>query len=763
MASREKGLSYLTTGDQLPDNIEELVRESFRPEDSGTTPKYVREWCCLWYHKYDSAGKFDMCKEIIKYAIAEGNGAVHESYDTSVPMQEFAKIHVDMVLEQLKIVSKKMTMLIALILPDNPSPRDNIARHYNAVDLQIITEALIANYEKKLGRSNQPPRAQEVSVPKATPAASGGGGRKEGGADKSPPAAQTVPVAMGAKAAAKEKKEDEAATLSSNEKGKDAAADKQALDANAVSALCAGFARQPEPVLRKMLCSIMNSVVDGSLEIEKNQMTKVFNAYMDAREAACLNGKKVSPMIMGDMLNIYNKIEKIDVEDFGDFHDALTGILFVENPSRFADAGQFPLATKRALIVLNKIIVKQATVETAGQAGVAGASGTTVCDQTGGKRISAHRARQDAVKELWDKFREINKLDPKEHEGTINAFFLDGLLNAASSREVSNLWSSFLMFCKSHEKAEDILNLETFMGKVIETFSGLRCHEAKESSLRRMNKDGIRMMVKQWEKAEIDAVFGNPQLLPTLFKDVDVQLGKVYLEDNAPLRRFLEQHVRVYLMTHWTKAPQNVQKARGAGDSQGQAGAKLPTKRKGDFSLGDQADVGGTKKSNYTTPIDPAIVDPLPPPVKPAPALVIKKKVLASKGGEGGANDADKSAAPRIDDARRAVSMIAEQAPKTISTDKAAEKASKTTPAGKAAPVPRVGQAAPALPVAKAAAPAAPAPPAAKAAAPAAPAPPAAKAPAPPPAMPDFRTGWLRAQQLVRGLCKQRDDEVDQD
>ena len=746
MASREKGLSYLTTGDQLPDNIEELVQESFRPEDSGTTPKYVREWCCLWFHKYDSAGKFDMCKEIIKYAIAEGNGAVHESYDMSVPMQEFTKIHVDMVLEQLKIVSKKMTMLIALILPENPSTRDNIARHYNAVDLQNIQEALIANYEKKLGQSNQPPRAQEVPVSQATSAASVVEGGKKGESKKTPPGAQP------------------------------AAADKQALDDNAVSALCTAFNRQPEPALRKMLCSIMNSVVDGSLEIEKNQMTKVFNAYMDAREAACLNGKKVPPMIMGDMLNIYNKIEKIDVENFGDFHDALTGILFVEKPSRFADAGQFPLATQRALIVLNKIIVKQATVKTAGQAGVAGASGTTVRDQTGGKQNSGVETGPPASQGLLCGFQRIDELDLKENQETINAYFLDGLQNASSSREVSKFWVLFLRFCKSHEKAEDTLDTEKFVGKVIETFSGLRCLEAKACSIKPMTKKSIDNMVKAWEKVVMDGVFYDVELLPKLFENVDVKLGKATMEMNSPLRRFLDKHLRVYLMTHWTKTHQSVRKARGAGDSQDQAGAKLPTKRKGDTLLEDQADGVNGKKSKLTTPTDPAIVDTPRPPVKPAPTLDVKKKVLASKGGEGGANDANKSAAPRIDDARRAVSMIAEQAPKTISTDKAAEKASKTTPAGKAAPVPRVGQAAPALPVAKAAAPAAPAPPAAKAAAPAAPAPPAAKAaapaapappaakaPAPPPAMPDFRTGWLRAQQLVRGLCKQRDDEVDQD
>ena len=733
MASREKGLSYLTTGDQLPDNIEELVQESFRPEDSGTTPKYVREWCCLWFHKYDSAGKFDMCKEIIKYAIAEGNGAVHESYDMSVPMQEFTKIHVDMVLEQLKIVSKKMTMLIALILPENPSTRDNIARHYNAVDLQNIQEALIANYEKKLGQSNQPPRAQEVPVSQATSAASVVEGGKKGGSKKPPPATQP------------------------------AAADKQALDDNAVSALCTAFNRQPEPALKKMLCSIMSTVANGTLEIEKKQMIKVFNAYMDAREAACLNGKKVSSMIMGDMTKIYNEIEKIDVEDFGDFHEALTGILFGENPSRFADAVQFPPARDRALIVLNKIIVKQATVKTAGQAGVAGVSGTTVRDQTGGKQNSGVETAPPALQGLLCGFQRIIDLDPKEDQETINAYFLDGLQNATSSREVTQFWVLFLRFCKSHEKAEDTLHTEKILGKVLETFSGLRCHEAGACTIKSMLKKSIDKMVKAWEKVDIDKVFCEVELLPTLFKNVDVNPGKVSMDTNAPLRRFLDKHLRVYLMTHWTKTHQSVRKARGAGDSQDQAAAKPPLKRKDVPHREDQADVGAAKKSKHTTPTDPAIVPSPPPPVKPAPTLVIQKKVPASKVGEGGANDADKSAAPRIDDARRAVSMIAEQAPKTISTDKAAEKASKTTPAGKAAPVPRVGQAAPAPPAPKAAALAAPAPPAPKAAAPAAPAPPAAKAPAPPPAMPDFRTGWLRAQQLVRGLCKQRDDEVDQD
>ena len=772
MASREEGLSCLTTGDQLPDNIKELVRTSFSPEDSGTTPKYVREWCCLWFHKYHSAGKFDMCKEIMKYAIAEGNGAVHESYDTSVPMQEFTKIHVDMVLEQLKLVNKKMTMLIALILPENPSTRDNIARHYNAVDLQMIQEALIANYEKKLGQSNQTPTVPDVPAPKAGPVASGGGGGKKGdGAIKPSSAAK---AAQASKALPKGDKADKAAALSS--KGKEGAAVSGEQDLDTVLPLIAGFIKQPDPVLKKRFCDIMKSVVDGTVKIDIAQMTRVFDGYMNARRDACLPEGRVSSMRYDNMQVIYKEIEKIQANDFGDFHDALTGILFAEKPSAFPDVGQFPPAIVRAREVLDKIIVKQAIAPIPAQADGGGAAGTAVRDQTGGKPMNSWQLRQIAPHELWGKVKEIKELDTQKHLDTIHTFLFDGLINATSCREVQILWAAFVMFCKRSEQSFTILDVNKFLGRVLEVYSGLRGFAAKvDRHEKRMSRAAIKGVLELWDKVKIPEVLRCPKFLPTLFAEVDVNLGKVYVEDSGNLRRFLYDHLQVHIMTHWIHFAQSGKRVGGAGGSKDQmasekrvpAAAKPSPKRRMPTPPEDQGDVGTAKKSKPSAPADSSIVDPSPPPGKPASPHVVRK-VLASKVGKEGANDAKEAAAPSLDHAKRAVSRIMEQKSKISPAPKAAAPAA---PAGKtaapAAPAPPAGKvASPAAPASRAGkvdSPAAPAAPARKVASPAAPAPPASPAapapPAPAPAKRDFRAAFAETQQFLRTLCRQRGEE----
>ena len=759
MASVEQGLSPLITGDLLPDHIDELVQKTFNPEDSEPTPAYVREWFCTWFVKYHLASKSEMCKEIIKHTIAVGNGAVCKDHQKSsdLQMQEFEPSHVETVLQSIKS-NKKMQMLIALILPNNPSLRGNILRFYTAEDQHIVTEALIAKYEQNLDRSDKPTMTPEVRVSRAAPAAAGGGGGKATAA-KPLPATQPGPVATPAEAPAAGDNADKTTPLSTKGKERPAEPAKQALDP--VLPLIAGFMKQPEPALKEMLCAIMKSVVDGGLKIDDAQMTKVFTAYMNARQAACLKGKSVPSMRTDAMLQIYGKIEKIQAEDFGDFHDALTEILFGENPLSFGDAGQFPPARNRARKVLDAIIVKQATSKNPAQADGVGAAGTAVRDQTGGKLNKKMQERNDAVSQLYEKFKQVQNLDPKDHEGTIHAFLFDEMRNAGSCREVQNLWVMFVMLLKRFENAVKILNVERFLGEVIETFSGLRCHEAKTSYLKGKTDVGVKKMVKLWEEVDISNVFTQAELLPKLFEEVDVKSGKVCFGVSAPLRRFLSDHLKVYLMTFWANAHKNAQKARAAGGSKDQVGnqqrvpaAEKPSlKRKASPPPGDHAEVGSPKKMKAGTPAAPAIVDPPSPPVKPAPTLVVQRKVLMSKVGEGGANDADevaaptpkitkagdKIAAPTLEHAKRAVSKIMEQ---TL----------KDTPVGKvAAPAPRAGKvAAPAPRAGKAAAPAPPA-------SPAAPAPPAPPAPAP--AKPDFRTSFAEAQQLVRELCKQKEPE----
>jgi len=786
MASVEQGLSALISGDLLPDNIDELVQKTFNPEDSEPTPAYVREWFCVWFAKYHLASKSEMCKEIIKHAIAVGNGAVCKDHQESsdLPMQEFEPSHVETVLQSIKS-NKKMQMLIALILPNNPSLRGNILRFYTTEDQQTITEALIAKYEQNLDRSDKATMPPEVRVPRGAPAAAGGAGGKATAA-KPLPAPQPVPMATPAEAPAAGDNADKTASLSTKGKERPAEPAKQALDP--VLPLIAGFMNQPEPALKEMLCAIMKSVVDGGLKIDDAQMTKVFTAYMNARQAACLKGKSVPSMRRDAMLLIYEKIDKIQAEDFGDFHDALTEILFGENPLSFGDAGQFPLARNRARKVLDAIIVKQATLKNPAQSDGVGAAGTPVRDQTGGKLNKNMKERNDAVSQLYEKFKQVQNLDPKDHEGTIHAFLFDEMRNAGSCREVQNLWVMFVMVLKRFENAVKILNVERFLGEVIETFSGLRCHEAKTSYLKGKTDVGVKKMVKLWEEVDISEVLDKAELLPKLFQKVDVNSGKVCFADSAPLRRFLSDRLKVYLMTFWANAHKNAQKARAAGGSKDQvtnqprvpAAEKQSLKRKEGPPSEEEADVAPPKKTKDPTLADPDIMDPPRLPVKPAPTLGDKRKASSGEGGEGGANDADEVAAPTpkitkagdniaaptLEHAKRAVSQIMEQtlkAPPAANVPAPAPRVGKVAasapPAANVpAPAPRVGKvAASAPPAGKAAA---PAPPAGKAAAPAPPASPAAPAPpAPALAKPDFRTSFAEAQQLVREFCKQKEPE----